>query len=216
MKIQLLQVTATSDFQQTMQPNANFEETIMSVLQKNVQQREENEELRELSFVEMVALEHQAKIAFRQGDLINYERYMKQISGYKGLIDQAVQQAVATEEVHGNGLHESGGMFPKDAPQAIKDFEQDLSMRERMLLFAQVAVQDIMVNAYQDHNGHWRVRSRGEAGYVNIFEQPDFTYTKLVDKMLAYLEAGRHYLNEQEYEERLAVINGLKAAAKGY
>lgn len=216
MKIQMLEVTGTTDFQQTMKPNTNFEDVIVSVLQKNVQQREENEELRELSFEEMVAIEQQAKIAFRQGDLINYERYMKQISGYKGLIDQAVQQAVATEEVHGNGLQEHGGMFPKDAPQSIKDFEQDLSMREKMLLFAQLAVQDIIANAYQDHNGHWHVRSRGEEGYVNIFEQPDFSYTKLVNKMLAYLEAGRNYVNEQEYEERLTVINGLKEAAEGY
>lgn len=212
MKIQLLQVHGTSDFQQTMQPNVNFEETIMSVLQKNVQQREENEELRELSFEEMVALEQQEKIAFRQGDFINYERYMKQISGYKGMIDLAVQQAGVAEEVH----NEYRGILPKDAPQVIKNFEQDLSMRERMLLFAQVAVQDCIANAYQDHNGHWRVRSRGEAGYINIFEQSDFTYTKLVDKMLAYLKAGRNYYNQQEYNERLTVITGLKEAAKGY
>lgn len=214
MKIQTLDVVDTSSFQQTEKPNMNFEDAIISAQQKSANPSESTDEVRELSFQEMVALEHKAKIAFRQGDFISYERYTKQISGYKGTIDQPVQQASATEEVHGNGLN--GSTFPKDAPQSIKDFEKDLSIRERMLLFAQIAVQDIMTNSYQDGNGHWRVRSKGEAGYVNIFEQPDFTYAKLVDKMLAHLKEGRIFLNEQEYEARLTLINGLKEAAKGY
>ena len=192
---------------------ANFEDVFVATQQQQeVAQEATQEKVRELSFKEMVALEHKAIVALRQGDLIGHERYVKELSGYQGALER-VNAAAEAEAVEANM---NNGIFPEDAPKSVKRFVSGLSMKERMILFTQVAVQEIIANAYQDGNGHWRVRHRDEPGYIDIFEQPDFSYTELVEKMLAHLEFNRKYMTEQEYADQLSLLLDFKEATEGY
>lgn len=108
------------------------------------------------------------------------------------------------------------GLFPEDAPQAVKDYVADLSIKERMTIMMSSRVQTIIANAYQDRNGQFHIRREGEYGYVNIFKQPDFTYTKLAVDMIKYLHFERKYLSEQQFKEREEILLDLKKAVEGY
>lgn len=173
---------------------------------------------RSISLDEMIELEAKAAAAFNQGDLINYQQSTKTLSEYKQTIDEGVQQMVAVEEAQNN--IEQGptrrGLFPKDAPQSLKDFESSLSLGEKMSFMMAVSVQKLIANAYQDTNGRWNIRRQGEAGYVDIFQRPDFSYTKLAEDMLVYLQFERTYLRPDEFKAKEDVLNGFKTAVEGY
>lgn len=79
-------------------------------------------------------------------------------------------------------------------------------------MFTQVGIQKVMANVYEDANGKWRVQQPGEAGYVDLFEQPDFSYETLIENMLAQIEFNRKFSTEEDYEHQLQVILGLKNA----
>ena len=51
---------------------------------------------------------------------------------------------------------------------------------------------------------------------MNIFEQSDFSYTKLVEKMLAHIELNRKYTTQENYQEQLDVVLGLKKALEEF
>jgi len=193
--------------------DANFGNLLVAT-QQAAEQRDngQNEEVRELSFKEMIELEHKAIVAFRQGDLIGHERYMKELSGHQ----ESLERVNTAAEAQAAEANMDNGIFPEDAPQSVKSYMSGLSMKEHIVMFTQVAVQEIIANVYQDGNGHWRIRHRDEPGYIDIFEQPDFSYTKLVEKMLAHIELNRKYTTQDKYEEQLDVVLGLKEAAKGF
>lgn len=215
MKVQAIQDGAMSSYAQvvTQGHNKDFGQLLEGLQQVTEQLNSgQNVEMRELSFKDMIDIEHNAIVAFRQGDLIGYERYMKELNGHQGALERVntAAAAYATEENVKNGI------FPEDAPQSVKNYVSGLSMKERMVMFTQVAVQDITANAYQDGNGQWRIRHRDEPGYVNIFEQPDFSYAKLVEKMLAHIELNRKYTTQENYQEQLDVVLGLKKALEEF
>lgn len=215
MKVQATEQGGTTAFYdvKTQGQLANFEDVFVATQQQQeVAQEATQEKVRELSFKEMVALEHKAIVALRQGDLIGHERYVKELSGYQGALER-VNAAAEAEAVEANM---NNGIFPEDAPKSVKRFVSGLSLKERMMLFTQVAVQEIIANAYQDANGHWHVRYKDEPGYVDIFEQPDFSYTELVEKMLAHLELNRKYMTKQDYADQLSLLLNFKEAAEGY
>ena len=77
-------------------------------------------------------------------------------------------------------------------------------------------VQTILANAYQDQNGQFHIRRKGEPGYVDIFKQPNFTYTNYAEDMIRYLHFERKYLSEQKFKEREELLLDFKKAAEGY
>ena len=215
MKVQAVQDGAMSSYAQVVAQGHNKDfGQLFEGLQQVTEQliSEQSVETRELSFRDMTDIEHSAIVAFRKGDLIGYERYMKELSGHQGALERVNTAAAA----YATEANLENGMFPEDAPQSVKSYVSGLSMKERMVMFTQVAVQDIIANAYQDANGHWRTRRPDELGYVNIFEQSDFSYTKLVEKMLAHIELNHKYTTQEEYQEQLDVVLGLKEAVEGF
>lgn len=215
MKVQAIQDGAMNSYSQvaTQGNDTDFGHLLLATQQATEQQPHgQNEEVGKLSFREMIDIEHKAIVAFRQGDLIGYERYMKELNGHQGALERVNTAAAA----YATEANVQNGIFPEDAPQAVKNYVSGLSMKERMVMFTQVAVQEIIANAYQDGNGHWRVRHRDEPGYVNIFEQPDFSYTKLVEKMLAHIELNRKFTTQENYQEQLDIVLGLKEVVEGF
>ena len=215
MKVQAIQDGAMNSYSQvvTQGKDKDFGQLLEGLQQVTEQLNSgQNVEMRELSFREMIDIEHNAIVAFRQSDLIGYERYMKELNGHQGALERVNTAAAA----YATEANLKNGMFPEDAPQSVKSYVSGLSMKERMVMFTQVAVQDIIANAYQDGNGRWRIRHRDEPGYVNIFEQPDFSYTKLVEKMLENIELNRKFTTQENYQEQLDVILGLKEAVEGF
>lgn len=215
MKVQAIQDGAMNSYSlvATQGNDTDFGQLLVATQQATEQQSHgQNEEVGKLSFREMIDIEHKAIVAFRQGDLIGYEQYMKELNGHQGALERVNTAAAA----YATEANVQNGIFPEDAPQAVKNYVSGLSMKERMVMFTQVAVQDIIANAYQDGNGHWRVRHRDEPGYMNVFEQPDFSYTKLVEKMLTYIELNRKFTTQEKYQEQLDVVLGLKEAVEGF
>ena len=215
MKVQAIQGGAMSSYAQVVAQGHNKDfGQLFEGLQQVTEQliSEQSVETRELSFRDMADIEHSAIVAFRKGDLIGYERYMKVLSGHQEALERVNTAAAA----YATEANLKNGMFPEDAPASVKSYVSGLSMKERMVMFTQVAVQDILANAYQDSNGKWTTRRHGEPGYVSMFEQPDFSYTKLVEKMLAYIELNHKYTTQEEYQEQLDVVLGLKKALEEF
>lgn len=206
MKVEAVTRTPFTNTRQYDKHTTHFSDVLLAAQQAatHVQTKEKAE----LSFKEMIDIEHKAIVALRQGDLLGHEQYKSLLSGH----DSALERINTAAAAYTNEAGIKNDLFPDDAPQAVKNYVAGLSMKERMVMFTQVAVQDITANAYQDSNGHWRIRHRDEQGYINVFEQPDFSYTKLVDSMLAYIEANRAYTTQQNYEQQRDVVLGLKDA----
>ena len=211
MKVQAIQDGAMSSYAQvvTQGHNKDFGQLLEGLQQVTEQLiSEQSVETHELSHSDMIDAEHNAIVAFRQGDLIGYERYMKELSAHQGALERVNTAAAA----YATEANLKNGIFPEDAPASVKSYMSGLSMKERMVMFTQVAVQDILANAYQDRNGQWSTRRKGEPGYVNMFEQPDFSYAKLVQKMLEHIELNRKFTTQENYQEQLDVVLGLKKA----
>ncbi|WP_332648528.1 hypothetical protein [Lysinibacillus sp. 54212] len=122
-------------------------------------------------------------------------------------------------DINKDGLYDIGKAkvfaFPgNDAPQEVLDAYENMSMKERITLFAGYLIQEIKANAYQDAQGHWRVRRHGEPGYVSILNQPNFSYAKLADLMLEELEFQKKFMSQQEYWDALAVFEKFKLASQ--
>lgn len=177
-----------------------------------------NYDARTMSINEITKLEERVANAFKQGDLIGYRQYIKDLRELKQTIDEGVQQAESVEVVQQNSEVEftGRGLFPTGAPQSLKDYTNSLSIKEHMILFTAVSVQRLIANSYQDSNGHWNIRHPGDSGYVDIFKQPDFSYTKLVEDMLGYLQFERTYLSVDDFKAKEDVLNGFKNAVEGY
>lgn len=165
---------------------------------------EAQQDVKKLSFRDMIDVEHKAIVAFRQGDLIGHAQYMQQLRGYEGAVER-VNDIVAAQTT-------DSGIFPYDAPQSVQHYVSGLSLKERMTMFTQVGVQKVMANVYEDASGKWRVQQPGDAQYIDLFEQPDFSYETLIENMLAQIEFNRKYSTEEDYKHQLQVILGLKNA----
>lgn len=122
-------------------------------------------------------------------------------------------------DINKDGLYDIGQAkifaFPgNDAPQEVLDAYENMSMKEQITLFGGFLIQQIKANAYQDVQGHWKVRRHGEPGYVSILNTHDFSYAKLADLMLEELEFQKKYKTQQEYLDALAVLEKFKLAAQ--
>lgn len=214
MKVQSLENYTQSFANSTAKNEANFGEVLDAKANQNakVVNKASQADYKPISFKEMIELEHKATVTFRQGDLISYERYTNALKGYT----QSIQEVAKGEEVEQREQNTGSGLFPEDAPQAVKDYGAGLSLKERMTMMVSSRVQIIIANAYQDQNDQFRIRRKGEQGYVDIFKQPDFTYKKFAEDMIRYLHFERKYLSEQQYKEREEVLLGFKKAVEGY
>lgn len=170
-----------------------------------------------MSVDEMLEVEKKAAAAFKQGDLIGYRQYTKILNEWQQTIQESAAQIIAVEEVQQPTEQEitKRGLFPEDAPQSLKEFKNSLSLHENMNLFMAVAVQRLIANAYQDQNGHWNIRREGDQHYVDIFKQPEFSYTKLAEDMLSYLKFERMYLRADEFKAKEDVLLRFKIAVEG-
>ena len=213
-KVQSLENYTPSFANSTAKNEANFGEVLDAKANENAKVVNETSqaEYKQISFKQMIELEHKATVAFRQGDLISYERYTNALNGYT----QSIQEIANAEEVEQREQNTGRGLFPEDAPQVVKDYAASLSMKERMTMMVSSRVQIIIANAYQDQNGQFHIRRKGEPGYVDIFKQPDFTYTKHAEDMIKYLHFTRKYLSEQQYNEREEILLDFKKAVEGY
>ncbi|WP_203248052.1 hypothetical protein [Sporosarcina beigongshangi] len=175
-------------------------------------------DVRTMSVDEMLEIETKAAAAFKHGDLISHRQYTDTLNDWKKTIQEGIQQIAAVEEGQPAKEQESSrqGLFPEDAPQSLKDYEGTLSLRGKMSLMIAVSVQKLIANAYRNSSGGWQIHRQGDPGYVDIFKQPGFSYTKLAEDMLAYMQFERTYLRPDEFKEKEDLLNGFKTAVKGY
>ena len=84
MKVQSLENYSSSFTNSTVKSEANFGEVLDAKAHHNTKVVNETSqaEYKPISFKEMIELEHKATVAFRQGDLISYERYTNALKGY--------------------------------------------------------------------------------------------------------------------------------------
>ncbi|MEK5037357.1 hypothetical protein [Sporosarcina sp. FSL K6-3457] len=175
-------------------------------------------DVRTISVDEILEVEAKAAAAFKHGNLISHQQYTSTLNGWKQTIHEGIQQVAAVEEVQQAKEQAplKQGLFPEDAPQSLKDYESTLSLKGKMSLMMAVSVQKLIANAYRDSSEGWKIRRQGEPDYVDIFKQPSFSYTKLAEDMLAYMQFERTYLRPDEFKEKEAVLNGFKTAVEGY
>ncbi|SOC06558.1 hypothetical protein SAMN05880501_104309 [Ureibacillus xyleni] len=171
--------------------------------------------------------EARASKSFKYGDLISYQNNNKIVSILQKLqpnestFDEAYLTSIPVEEAQKLAEQQANGkvkksLFPEDAPQAVHDYYNSLTLKEKGSLFIKVATEKIKANAYLNQQGQWCIVRPDEPNYVDIFTVPGFTYTKLADAMLHDLEFQKKFIDGAKYKEELEMLEKFKQAVNGY
>ena len=95
MKVQSLENYTQSFANSNAKKEADFGEVLEAIANQNAKVVNDTNqaEHKQISFKEMIELEHKATVAFRKGDLISYEPYTNALNGYT----QSIQGNVSIE-----------------------------------------------------------------------------------------------------------------------
>lgn len=108
---------------------------------------------------------------------------------------------------------------PPNAPAEVKEAWESAmagkSETEKMLLQMSFAPMELAANTKYNASGQViGFYSPGEEGFTNIYAQPGFTYTGLIDRYLKYLENFKSSIDIETYQKQKSFMLQFQAALK--